>query len=142
MPRYYHYYLAATRNRKFDCRFIMATTFTIFNLGPSRLLSTHCLFHSWHHRGKLNACEVSSESVFNIGSVLPSAPIRSTEFNPPPLSLRRFTSASTLPFGLLRLHRIREVLHNGFPRVHRLLPERVVYLIYHASRRPVVCTLT
>ena len=109
------------------------------------LVSTHCLFkqslpfQSNSIRG-LSLC-IIGYACFNIGSVLPSAPIRSTEFNPPPLNLRRFASASTLPLGLLRIHRIREVLHNGFPRGHRLLPDWVVYLIYHASQRPVVCTL-
>ena len=50
------------------------------------------------------------------------------------------TTVSLCP-SQLSFHRIREVLHNGFPRVRRLLPERVVYLICHASQRPAVCTL-
>lgn len=53
--------------------------------------------------------------------------------------LRNYFNAS-LNFSPLRFHRIWRVLHNGFLRGPRLLPLRVVYLIYHASQRPWVCT--
>ena len=82
------------------------------------LVSTHCLLWAVFLIEHLPFLWLHS---FNIGSVLPSAPIRSTEFNPPPLNLRRFTSDSTLPLGLLRLHRIKEVLLSEFPLRHTIL---------------------
>ena len=56
-----------------------------------------------------------------VGSVLPSSLLHSIEFNSLSIILQCFTNTSTLLRSLLRLHRIREVLHPKFPLVHSSL---------------------